>query len=50
MAEAGIKSSGDGAAEPKSKKDKSTRMMVSGATFSLEEMMVQWSGGAPIAA
>lgn len=44
LAEAGVKSAGDGAAEPKSKKDKSTRMVVAGFAFSLEEMMVQWSG------
>ncbi|KAL8320752.1 hypothetical protein RB597_007154 [Gaeumannomyces tritici] len=44
LAEAGVKSAGDGAAEPKSKKDKSTRMVVAGSAFSLEEMMVQWRG------
>ncbi|TLS29793.1 hypothetical protein PpBr36_01467 [Pyricularia pennisetigena] len=52
LAEAGVKPAGEGAADPKSKKDKSTRMMVANSTFSLEELMVQqWttSTGAAIA-
>ncbi|QBZ56831.1 hypothetical protein PoMZ_01748 [Pyricularia oryzae] len=52
LAEAGVKPAGEGAADSKGKKDKSSRMMVANSTFSLEELMVQqWttSAGAAIA-